>query len=193
MKKYVIEAGEHHASGFNFGIHFGDDSLNQIVTFAATCLYVPFDKEHDTNKGFGFTYGLPKLVKPTPNVRYDKTWYNHLLIKYFNTTFTISDGLRWGWRQHPTNPHKLQVCLYAHDVGEVKISSYIDVLPNTPYELEMYMSGGEAWLEVRDDISIDTVSLKGLTFKPKWGYKNFPYFGGDNPARHTTHIYKTEL
>lgn len=165
MKKYSIYAGDYYAAGYNFGLHLGRTSLKQLVSFGTSCLYEPLDDENDTNKGFGFTYSI----------------------------FNDKNSLRWGWRPNASDDNIIQVCIYVHQDGEIIRSSYIDVLASMPYKFHLYMVDSEAWLEVKADDFIDTVSLKGLKLKPSFGYKNFPYFGGNAPAPNNMYIYAKEL
>lgn len=156
MKKWHIEPGKHFTNGFHWmPIHFGKRHLLQTIRFDENCYYKPTDWENDTNKGFGYTYGFTD----------------------------DNNSIRWGWRPHKDRLSVIQVCIYIHENGEVKISNYIDVFTGRWITIDLLVVEGVSFLEIkRLGESIGAETLK-TNIKPKWGYKNRPYFGGNLPTR----------
>jgi hypothetical protein len=60
----IIKKGSHYSSGFSLsGMHIGRTSMSFKVTFDSNCLVLPgrSDCDGDTNKLFGWSYGIHQL------------------------------------------------------------------------------------------------------------------------------------
>lgn len=163
MKEYLIKKGNHYASGLHFGVHFGLTEQKYKVRFSKECLYTP-DWENDWNKLCGWSYGL-----------------HH------------KNSIRAVWRPEVIDNQvtgKIELGLYLYENG-IRVICSVTKTVNVEEDFTLalkYYDYEFARLFVNEEgfgISV--------TFKPSWGYRLYPYIGGDNVAVQDTKIYLERL
>jgi len=165
MSEYLIKKGNH-SSGLHFGVHFGLTEQKYKVRFSKECIYTP-DWENDWNKLCGWSYGL-----------------HH------------KNSVRVCWRPEVFQPTKeitgrIELCIYTYREGTRQVS-----IGTLTVDIEKDFILNLKYIEEQIQLFIEGQSL-GLIFrydaKPSWGYRLYPYIGGDNVATQDTRIYLERL
>ena len=169
MNNYLIKKGNHYASGLHFGVHFGITEQKYKVRFSKECLYTP-DWENDWNKLCGWSYGLH---------------HNNSIRVCWRPAYTqIGDTEAW---------NRIELCIYVYEDGVRKTSLYT-LTVNTEKDLIIDL---QYWLKP-NKIMLNVVGVQDYIYlnyntKPSWGYRLYPYIGGDNIATQDTRIYLEKL
>lgn len=164
MSVYLLKKGNHYASGLHFGVHFGIKEQQYKIRFSKECLYIPLDWENDYNKLCGWSYGM-----------------HH------------TNSIRVCWRPavstvlHEAFPTQIEVCIYVYEAGIRKISEATLLLDvDKDYELDLALHAAyrdvvpqRVYLNVKD--SNNGLMLDYAT-TPKWGYRLYPFFGGNGAS-----------
>lgn len=179
--QYTIEEGKHSAKGFHFGLHTGETEQTFRVTFDKNCNYPAIDSEDDTNKLFGWSYGIfpfrkqvtftgARNIGDTEIFEWEPAHHNN--------------SVRVGWKPNRQGDY-VSLCIYAYLNGERIIS---DSIINIPYD-------EPTTLKLKNNYTTGAISLTLMKYvrttinlfaciKPKFGYMLYPYFGGNAPAPH---------
>jgi hypothetical protein len=171
---YTIRA-KTHSELFEFYPSFKSHKEVKRVIFTKSCLYIP-EKERDWNKLFGWSYGLHHNNSVRIGWRAGVNYYEE---------DTRGDAV-------PVLSYDIELCLYLYQDGH----RYVYPLP-TNIDIE---KGYMIELEVKDKevqviVTLDNKKIIDRTVStPKlkttwWGYKLFPYFGGQEKAPHNMVIY----
>lgn len=159
MKTYTIEEGSH-SSGVHFKLHSGKNQLKFYAKFSADCLYdLGNSNNHDINKLYGLTWGL----------------------------FNDKNSFRIGWNCSAQNG-KIQLYAYIHRNGVRSWESIGEV--DVEQEFEVYVEFDRTGNIILVSNSEGYVGFINYNFNGvvKYGYYNWPYFGGDEVAPHTMNI-----
>lgn len=108
-------------------------------------------------------------------------------------------GWTYGWNPHYNSIRtgwkpvlgKILLSLYIYCKGERIIGDLCSVDINIPYHIILFKDHVQV-LDVGTGSVINNVRFN-FGFKPTWGYKLHPYFGGDNPAPHDVTIYLSRI
>lgn len=178
---FTIQKGTH-SSGTHFSITTGEEihGMAYKVTFLSNCVYsIPGENMYDWNKLYGRSYGFSH-----------QQW-----------------SIRWGWRAQKHGPG-LEITPYLHVDGEIVVpavdwfrgkewvhSGPIPVMPGTVYMLTFEYQGGD-WINFRvicaetgEYFAAHIVDKRFEGFGTGWGYKLWPWFGGDETAQDDCRIY----
>lgn len=167
MSVYTIKKGNHYASGLHFGVHFGITEQRYKVKFSKECIYTP-DNENDWNKLCGWSYGLHH------NNSIRVCWRPQVV-----------DGLDFNNQESG----RIELCTYVYENGIRKTSvstMAIEVDKDFEFILKYDISSKSVYFFPVTDVW-ERVGLDYST-KPSWGYRLFPYIGGDNVAVEDTDI-----
>lgn len=160
MSNYTLAKGNHYASGLHFGVHFGIKEQSYKVRFSKECLYTPLDWENDYNKLCGWSYGM-----------------HH------------NNSIRVCWRPSTVNTTQIELCLYVYENTVRKISG-MTILVNVEQDYELDLEIQDAYQNIITQQLFLTVkgSTYGLSMeyktKPSWGYRLYPFFGGNGVSPH---------
>jgi hypothetical protein len=168
MKTYTIEQGNHSASGLNFKIHSGLQSLSFSAILNENCLYdLGNNNNMDINKIYGITWGF----QPEKN------------------------SFRIGWNCYKQNG-LIQYFYYIHNNftrNPVPSDPYdktmlFEALPGLAYEHRFNISFEKTLNRIGIYINEDSSLIQYIPFNfsgvPTYGVYNHPYFGGDETAPH---------
>jgi len=164
MSEYIIKKGNHYASGLHFGVHFGITEQKYRVRFSKECLYQPIDWENDYNKLCGWSYGM-----------------HH------------NNSIRVCWRPYvsgvDTLLNQIELCIYVYENGIRKVSEdTIVVNVEQDYDLSLSYDNNGTVLSVYSDSKLLDRIIDYYNLKPTWGYRLYPYIGGQNVASVDTKI-----
>jgi len=152
FKNFKIKKGNHH-SGFYPNIHLGLSSISYEVLFTESCLYKFNDiDDYDVNKLFGISFGL-----------------HH------------KNSARFGWN---VDGSKIKIFAYCYKLG-VRYIRDIASLPIDKihiFQINVYKAYYEFKITDFDGNVLGWTNITKAQGTKKWGYKLFPYFGGNKPA-----------
>jgi hypothetical protein len=164
---FEVEEGKHHFGPRWLGLYFYHRDLTFEVCFKESCKYdLKNDDQLDVNKLFGRSYGI-----------------NH-----------HDNSIRVGWRYNPLIG-KIMLYSYCYANGVRKISH----LQNVEVEETFF-------IKIKHDLTPSIIisgtkndrpgvyMLRWMPWKlKKFGYKLFPYFGGNSTAPHNMSVYLKEM
>lgn len=167
MTEYKLKKGNFRSSGLHIGLHIGTTEETYKVKFSKECLYTPIDWENDWNKLCGWSYGMHH--KNSIRV----CWRPQMV-----------DGLDFN-NQLTGN---IELCIYVYE-NSVRLISEKTLVVGAEKEYEFTLKHN-----IFDNSIVLNFPQLGngtsmrYTTKPSWGYRLFPYFGGNNPAPHDMSI-----
>lgn len=170
MTEYLIKKGNHYASGLHFGVHFGITEQKYKVKFSKECLYTP-DWENDWNKLCGWSYGLHHK--------------NSIRVCWRPSNQEIKGPLT------PNSPYDIELCIYVYE-NETRSTSYSSIYVPVEEVFTLDISYINNYIKAVVNNITPGINIKYST-KPSWGYRLFPYVGGDNVAVQDTRIYLKRL
>lgn len=162
MKDYTIKAGQHNSTLWP-RLWVDESSWDVKGMFTESCIYNlnSFD-QLDWNKLFGVGYG-----------------FNHM-----------QNSARWGWRWNLTT-ELFELAPFCHVNGKMVMDEPVMVVePNQHFTLAITDTGvsWKFWCG-KDGFNADSEAGEVLHDKlPRWGFRLFPYVGGNNPAKHNMTI-----
>ena len=166
MSYHLISKGHHRSNKSWFPrIHFGKRKHSYVITFFNGCKYdLDGPDQLDINKLFGISYGM-------------------------HHTNSVRFGWRWDLRKE-----MVEILAYVYVDGKWITENEADlhigfVHPGMPYEYAIEVRPDSYMLRMESSLfkTIDVVTIKHnkLTW---WGYKLYPYFGGNQVAPSDVHI-----
>tara|TARA_R110000751_G_scaffold298951_2_gene409205 strand:- start:522 stop:1031 length:510 start_codon:yes stop_codon:yes gene_type:complete len=150
-----------HYSGLHVCPHIGSNIAQKYVTFDKSSIYqFRTEDQYDINKLFGLSYGL-----------------HH------------TNSARFGWRSLGKFSTKIEILAYCYVDGK-RVESDDDLLVtlvniNEEYRYQLITDYDNYGFVVYNNKN-EIVGSKFIPHNklPLWGYKLYPYFGGNNPAPH---------
>jgi len=168
---YIINKGNHYASGLHFWPHLGMEQLSYGVIFTRSCLYPQnnVDQKFDLNKLCGYTHGK-----------------------------IHDDSIRFAWVPSLKNNQEIELWLYCYSFGELTINYICNVKIDEPYELSILENRTKIYTDYTLIVSgyeIHTIKseLRVATPIVNWGRFCWPFIGGTEPAQHKTVIMMERL
>ena len=161
MSVYLLKKGNHYASGLHFGVHFGITEQQYKIRFSKECLYTPLDWENDYNKLCGWSYGMHH----TNSIRVCWRPYVPVGVDYNLITPTL-----------------IELCIYVYENSTRKISQktlLVDVEKDYDFDLKYDTSTNTILLNFPQ--LGNSILLYYIT-KPTWGYRLYPFFGGNGAS-----------
>jgi|TARA_R110000868_G_scaffold255072_1_gene511621 hypothetical protein len=164
-KTYKIPQAKH-SSGFHFGPHIQKTFLQHSVMFDKTAMYYHGDiDQYDINKLFGISYGL-----------------HH------------TNSVRFGWRSVGHYSSKIEILAYCYVDGKRVIEdsdnlfiAIVDIGKFYTYRINVCDNDFTLTIFHNDQVvGRKEIQHRGI---PSWGYKLYPYFGGNRKAPHDINIY----
>ncbi len=155
--KFIIKKGTHYSNETVFKLkNFfnNNNTLQYQVTFDDSCIY-ELPKEDQEDINKLFGFSIG---------------FNH-----------HKDSARFGWFYQDNTIH-LYAYVYDNGVRRSKLIKNLDL--NTQYVLTLVDEGDNWVFSVDDGWSVIGNVKIPKSCKFKWGYKLWPYFGGNNPAPH---------
>ncbi len=155
--KFIIKKGTHYSNETVFKLKnfFNiNNTLQYQVTFDDSCIY-ELPKEDQEDINKLFGFSIG---------------FNH-----------HKDSARFGWFYQDNTIH-LYAYVYDNGVRRSKLIKNLDL--NTQYVLTLVDEGDNWVFSVDDGWSVIGNVKIPKSCKFKWGYKLWPYFGGNNPAPH---------
>lgn len=165
MKTYKIPHGKH-SSGIHFGPHIWKDGTQKYVTFDKSAIYqFKTDDQYDINKLFGLSYGM-----------------HH------------TNSVRFGWRSLGDYSDNIEILAYCYVDGKRVVEDGINLFIamvniNREYRYQIIVSDNSYSLTIHNDKNV-MIGHKSIPHNklPFWGYKLYPYFGGNRTAPHNITI-----
>lgn len=161
MKTYTIEAGNHYANGINVKPWIGKTQYKFKALFDESCLYdLGNYNNKDINKLAGLTF----------------SWWND------------DNSVRIGWNCSLQNG-KVQLFGYFHKGGVIDYLplGQADVNTFVEFYIDIDRPAGTIWI-TSSNIGFAYPTSFNFSGVPKYGYYNYPYFGGDETAPHDMQI-----
>lgn len=167
MKHFKIRKGTHRSVNSWFPrFHINRKNIGYMATFKSGARYDLVDVDQlDINKLFGISYGM-----------------HH------------NNSARFGWRWN-LEREMIEILAYVYVDGVRVTQDQADlhvcfVFPGIPYNYEIALAGDYYMFTINSKTFSDTKVVKikhngNLTW---WGYKLFPYFGGNEGAPETVCI-----
>ncbi|MGZ5303780.1 MAG: hypothetical protein ACXWDO_06700 [Bacteroidia bacterium] len=164
---YTIKKGRHFASWLllRWPFFFGD-VMSRKVIFTKSCRYkIGPEDQHDWNKLFGFTLGWKPLLH----------------------------SVRFGWRYRP-DFDMIEIGYYLHVNGAKRYRSIIYCTVGELVKLKIstkeVKTTDEPFSLTEVFFQLDQYKTSVILYVPykKYGFKLFPYFGGNQAAPHTIQI-----
>lgn len=167
-KMFTIKQGEHD-SGNQFSLNFGQTEQIFDIMFDESCLYTNDDSEHDWNKAFG--------------------WSNSLLPYYWKEgkkwqTGHHKNSVRLGWR---SDGKQIELAMYTYQNGKRVIKPIMFVPVNSWIRVGMFIRTDEFGIRLVMTVKSQNASIHQMDltdYKIGWGYRLYPYFGGQAKAPH---------
>jgi len=153
LAKYKIEKGKHYCSRRLPGLHFRS-SMSRRVTLNPSMLYEHLNKDsYDWNKLFGFSFGF----------------------RHHN------NSVRFVWRPAFNYPGMIEIGAYQYNKGvrSMEVICRLNAKQQIAYDFEISIYEGKARYYVNDDYHAQMAFKKPFSL---FGFKLFPYFGGQNTA-----------
>ena len=156
MSAYFIQKGNHSSLNFPNIISIRKSELRYHIMFTESCKYDIGEDQSDINKLFGIGY-LP--------------WHRR-------------NSVRFGWR-YVSETNKIEILAYWYISGKRYSHSMCSVDFGKWYDYSIRNNSDSHLLTVCDKYGHPIVTHT-IELKPKFfGYKLFPYFGGNKKAPHT--------
>lgn len=169
--QHKIRKGNHRSSGSWFPrFHFGKKRHGSKCNFMHGARYDFGDDpdQFDINKLFGLSFGM-----------------HH------------KNSARFGWRWNIKN-EMIEILAYVYVDGKRVTEQDADlhigfIYPGVPYEYDIVVTEDYYVFTLESKLfpDITTVKIKHNGDLPKWGYKLFPYFGGQKVAPYPVWIEMT--
>jgi len=161
MKQYLIPKGEHRSTWFP-RFHFKGHEFTIKVKFNSSCRYkIHGDDQYDINKIGGYGFG----------------WNHH------------KNSFRLGWTWN-TDKKKIVLWAYVYYDGNRTYQAIKECSDTETVTVRVKLgktSGWPVWMVYANrDIAPTYIQASGSF--PKWGFKLYPYFGGQETAPHDIEI-----
>lgn len=157
MKSYIIKRGKHyHKALWRLYFHFGSRFLSYDVIFNTSCWYDTRMIGDHTNKLFGMGFGL-----------------NH-----------HKDSIRVGWKPIE-NSDKIALYAYTYNKGVrfIEVICKISVNMKFNVKIEPHYERNTYIITISDTKQKSIIEYRqNFDFKDNWGFRLFPYFGGNPTA-----------
>ena len=161
---YRILQGTHSADGTHIGFHFGRKSMERTIKFHSTCKYEIEDADQfDINKVYGFSEG-----------------YHH------------HNSARFGWRYNKYS-NDIELLAYVYNDGKRIQEWQKDILikrvkldQEVKTKIEIFRN--KYVFSATNSLGTSICEMPRGRWTLPFGYKLFPYFGGDKTAPHDMYI-----
>lgn len=163
---YKIKSGKHYSNQWFYKIFnsffFKIKRLSYKVTFNKNCLYTLNNNDK---------YDINKLFGFSLG-------YHHI------------DSARFGWS---VNGNSVDIFCYCYIDGKRTSSFLLSVVPEKEYKFTIFgLSDCYVFLATDSDNQVKRKLINKTKSRNKWGYKLWPYFGGNQKAPHDMNIYLEE-
>lgn len=155
LAKYTIKKGKHYCSRRLPGLHFGS-SMSRRVTLNPSMLYEHLNKDsYDWNKLFGFSFGF----------------MHH------------NNSVRFVWRPAFNDPGMIEIGAYQYNKGvrAMEVICKLNAKQQIAYDFEIRLQYNKAFYHI-DNVDVKTATMAFKKPFSLFGFKLFPYFGGQNKA-----------
>ncbi|MEX0967529.1 MAG: hypothetical protein WD077_09840 [Bacteroidia bacterium] len=159
MKKYTIAQGKHFPQGLNLNLYIGKTFLHFRARFGSSCRYEIGQPDQDD---------ICKLTGLTPG-----------FIRNRNSA-------RWGWR-FDVERDQVELLYYCQVKGNLEFGSIGFVNLEQDFEASLEASSSQYIFKLLKPTAQEHTVAKNNTLSI--GYRNVPYFGGNQTAPHDMELW----
>jgi len=174
---YLIKTGKHHSKRFPV-LLLWKSKLHYSIRFDSSAIYNSreVENQHDINKLVGFSDGF--------------SWGRRLI--YQSTSKGWRNSARIGWNWNPLN-HCVDLWAYAYTSGKLQVKHLGEIAIGEEFQIVLQKAGDfYQFFLFKTGINpegFELVELKRSTRGGRiFGFKQYPYFGGNETAPHNINI-----